>query len=313
MAMVQPDSVYGCDRCEFRNVCLKEMHEYRDGGGHLTLLATVTPSKLENFPDDIESIADLVEATGLDGFAATSQIRGRVWQTKKPELLNPSEPLNIPEFDIEIDIDLENSQAALGEQIQDSTIGQDLVYLYGFGIHDRTLSKDWRSATIESVVNFDNTSEAEYEILSRTWHLLTSQIELALEQGKTLGIFHYSHYEKIWWRRYVSRHEGKPGVPSLEEVERIMATYFVDLQPLATRVSFPTMNYSVKSLAKVAGFTWSADDAGGAMSLLKYKLATSSEVAIEEQEAAKQWLIEYNLDDVRATFAVRDYLRSLEL
>ena len=100
-------------------------------------------------------------------------------------------------------------------------------------------------------------------------------------------------------------------MPAGDVVEEIMTSYFVDLLPIAEKVSFPTMNYSVKSIAKIAGFTWSTDDAGGAMSLLKYKLATSFETGIEEQEAAKRWLIEYNLDDVRATFAVRAYLRSL--
>jgi len=54
-------------------------------------------------------------------------------------------------------------------------------------------------------------------------------------------------------------------------------------------------------------------EAGGAMSLLKYKTATSSTGSASEKTDAVDWLRSYNLDDVRATFAVREYLRTLPL
>jgi predicted RecB family nuclease len=71
------------------------------------------------------------------------------------------------------------------------------------------------------------------------------------------------------------------------------------------------MSYSIKSLAPVAGFAWKAQDAGGAMSLLKYKAATANDVDEKTRNEAIEWLREYNLDDIRATFAVRAYLRSI--
>jgi predicted RecB family nuclease len=71
------------------------------------------------------------------------------------------------------------------------------------------------------------------------------------------------------------------------------------------------MGYSIKDLAPVAGFKWKAQDAGGAMSLLKYKAATANEVDEKEKQEAIKWLYEYNLDDIRATFAVRGYLRTI--
>jgi predicted RecB family nuclease len=90
-----------------------------------------------------------------------------------------------------------------------------------------------------------------------------------------------------------------------------MAKYFVDLLPYAEKFSFPTMSYSIKSLAPVAGFVWKAQDAGGAMSLLKYKAATANDADEKTRNEAIEWLREYNLDDIRATFAVRAYLRSI--
>jgi predicted RecB family nuclease len=71
------------------------------------------------------------------------------------------------------------------------------------------------------------------------------------------------------------------------------------------------MSYSIKDLAPIAGFKWQAQDAGGAMSLLKYKAATATDVVEVDKKEAISWLYEYNLDDIRATFAVREYIRSI--
>ena len=92
-----------------------------------------------------------------------------------------------------------------------------------------------------------------------------------------------------------------------------MAKYFVDLRPYAEKISFPTMSYSIKAIAPVAGFSWKSEDAGGAMSLLKYKAATATDVDEKTKIEAVEWLREYNLDDIRATFAVRGYIRTTVL
>jgi predicted RecB family nuclease len=313
LPMVQPDGVYGCKSCEFKDVCLQEMRAFKNNEGHPTLLATVTPNKLEKIPDHIESITDLRQASNLSDFAATAQIRARVWQTEQPELLDPDKEFELPEFDIEIDIDLENSQAALQEIDPGQAAGRDQVYLYGYGIHDRIANNDWNSAFIDSFENYDDTDEAEYEVMLKMWQLLQVEVAKAKATNRTIGIFHYSHHEKTWWKNFANRHAGKHGVPTKEEAVDFMEKYFVDLLPFAEKISFPTMSYSIKALAPVAKFEWRAKDAGGAMSLLKYKAATANDVDDSARQEAILWLRDYNLDDVRATFAVRNYIRSLDL
>jgi predicted RecB family nuclease len=288
------------------------MNAFKNNEGHPTLLARVTPNTLERIPPSIESITDLRQAANLSDFAATAQIRARVWQTKQPELLDPAKGFDLPEFDIEIDIDLENSQAALQEIDPGQSTGRDQVYLYGFGIHDRIINKDWRSARIDSFGNYDDTEDAEYEVLINMWQLLENEVVKAESANKTIGIFHYSHHERTWWKNFAKRHVDKPGVPTEEAAEAFMAKYFVDLRPYAEKISFPTMSYSIKALAPDSGFTWKAEDAGGAMSLLKYKAATAQDVDKATKEESIEWLREYNLDDIRATFAVREYIRKLK-
>lgn len=310
MAKVTPGD-YGCMRCEFKKVCMKEIEAFDGGNGHVTLLADITPNFQKTHFPDIDSIADLRVATNLPVKAETAKIRARVWQTKVPELLKSTEKFLIPEFDVEIDIDLENSQAALFENLGEELPGKDQVYLYGYGILDRTKIKDWNSADFSSIINFEDTVEAEIEVLSTMWNVLKTEVSKAETAGKTIGIFHYSSHEKSWFRKFARRHAAVPGTPSLQEVEDFMAKYFVDLLRYSELVALPVTGYGIKKLASLAGFKWQVSDPGGAESLLKYRDAIDEGRSPADREESQEWLRSYNIDDVKATFAVREYLRAL--
>jgi uncharacterized protein len=73
------------------------------------------------------------------------------------------------------------------------------------------------------------------------------------------------------------------------------------------------MTYSIKDLAPLAGFEWDVDKAGGANSLLKFRTATDTNADPQARDEAIAWLDSYNRDDVRATFAVREFMRALPL
>lgn len=303
----------GCTVCKYKSTCLKEMEAFDNGHGHVTLLARVTPLVVEkNFPQ-IQSINDLLTQTPFNDAMVTAQIRARVKKSGVPELLDPSTPFVLPEADIEIDIDLENSMEALRELEIDEPIGVDRLYLYGFGIHDRTVSKDWQTAVIDTYSNYSNTEDGEFEVMSKMWNRLQAEISKAEKAGKSIKIFHYSPHEFSWWKKYANRFVGRPGVPTLNELEEFKISYLVDLYPYAQKYAFPTKSYSIKDLAPLAKFEWSVAMAGGANSLFKYKLAIDSKAEPAEREDAIAWLDSYNRDDVRATFAVRNYIRKLAL
>lgn len=310
MAKVTPGD-YGCMRCEYKKVCIKEIEAFDGGNGHVTLLAGVTPNFQDTHIPDIDSIAELRIATNLPAQAESAKIRARVWQTEVPELLDPNENFEIPEFDIEIDIDLENSQAALFESLGEELPGKDQVYLYGYGILDRTKSQDWNKAEFTSIINFDDTVEAEIEVLSTMWNVLKTEVGKAESAGKTIGIFHYSSHEKSWFRKFARRHAAVPGTPSLQEVEDFMAKYFVDLLKYSELVALPVTGYGIKKLAPLADFQWQVSDPGGAESLLKYRESIDEGISPAERAANQEWLRSYNIDDVKSTFAVREYLRAL--
>lgn len=303
----------GCMMCEYKSTCLAEMEAFDNGAGHVTLLATVTPREMRKHFPEIASIATLRSTPPTDDFMAKAQVRAKVWKSEKPQLLDPATPLDLPEFDIEIDIDLENSMVALRELLPDEEVGDDRLYLYGFGIHDRTTNPSWKSATIETISDYSNTAEGEYRVMLDVWNRLHQEIKKAESAGKTIGIFHYSPHEKTWWRNFARRYGDKPGVPTFADVENFANTYLIDLYKYTQKISFPTMGYSIKLLAPLAGFKWSVKDPGGAGSLLKYRDAINPALPQSERDAAIAWLDSYNRDDVRATFAVRDYIRNLSL
>ena len=304
---------FGCSMCEFRKICLSEMTSFDNGSGHVTLLPRVTSTVAEKDFPGIESIRELIATTGLNDSGEKARRRAQAWESGIPQLVDPSEPLEIPEFDIEVDIDLENSQALLEEILEGDSIGDDRVYLYGYGIHDRLSNLDWRTAAFDNFSNFGGSPDDEYELMLAMWGKLNQLVDNARSRENSIGIFHYSSHEKTWWRRFVNRFSDRSQTPSLEEVEDFMNKYFVDLLDFSRKVALKTTGYSIKLLAPLAGFSWSVDDAGGANSLMKYKLATQSSVSSKDQESAKQWLIDYNRDDVKATFAVREYLRNLKI
>jgi len=304
---------FGCTACELRKVCTEEMGKFDSGNGHVTLLSGVTAEKADKHLNGIESIAELAKATNLSPQGMVAVKRAQVWISKQLEKLDSSRPFVIPEFDIEIDIDLENSQEAIREAGFEDSIGRDGVYLYGYGIHHRYLNADWKSSRFGYFDDYEDTDEAEFQVLSDMWNFLQEQVRSAEAQGKTIGIFHYSPHERTWWRNYVNRHASKPGSPTLQSVEDFMTKYFVDLYPIAQEIVFPLTGYSIKTLAPAAGFKWRMDDAGGGNSIVYYQTATSHENTELDRSTAISWLRSYNEDDVRATMSVRGYLRSIAI
>ena len=101
------------------------------------------------------------------------------------------------------------------------------------------------------------------------WEKLQSEVAKAEAAGKSIGIFHYSPHERTWWNKFAKKYQGQAGVPSEAEVLNFTTQYFVDLLTYTRKISFPTMGYSIKLLAKVANFSWAVKDPGGAGSLLK--------------------------------------------
>jgi predicted RecB family nuclease len=101
--------------------------------------------------------------------------------------------------------------------------------------------------------------------------------------------------------------------PSIEHINVFMDQNFVDLLEYSRKLALKSSSYSIKQLAPLANFYWSVDNPGGAISLVKYKVAVNENTLQSDKKDAIDWLINYNKDDARATFAVRNFLRRIQV
>ena len=86
-------------------------------------------------------------------------------------------------------------------------------------------------------------------------------------------------------------------------VERLIASErWVDMRSVVESQLITGDRVGLKVVDNLAGFTWRDDDPGGAQSMVWYQ------EAITGDHEARQRLLAYNEDDVRATKALRDWM-----
>jgi predicted RecB family nuclease len=113
-------------------------------------------------------------------------------------------------------------------------------------------------------------------------------------------------------RAQAVKHAGKPGIPTIEEVDAFLASdIWVDLyEVLTTQLVWPTMDHTLKTLAKEVSYAWRDDDPSGSNSVVWYQGAINLENP--EHEALRERILEYNEDDNRATAWLLNWLQKLE-
>ncbi|MBU1126521.1 MAG: TM0106 family RecB-like putative nuclease [Patescibacteria group bacterium] len=150
------------------------------------------------------------------------------------------------------------------------------------------------------VLLIDNGKETYHPFLAKrpedeekAWHEFTEFIT----HYPTANMYHYGWYEVDVFRRLTERY----GAP--EEAKRIIENQMLDLLSfMRQKVIFPMSFYSLKDIAKYLGFKWRMNEASGLDSVLWYEewLENGDTKALED-------IVNYNEDDVRATWLVRNW------
>lgn len=118
-------------------------------------------------------------------------------------------------------------------------------------------------------------------------------------------VYVYSCYERTSFRTLQSRY---PDVCSAEEIERLFdPSRTVDLLAIVRRMTeWPASDRSIKTLAKLCGFSWRDSDPSGANSIEWFRTwRTTGDPATRER------IKRYNEDDVIATRVLLDALLAL--
>ncbi len=208
--------------------------------------------------------------------------------------------VKVPRGDVEVDVDMENAP-------------DGGVYLWGALVTTRLsqtgVGRDgyWPFCTWESI---RERVEQEAMIFAAFWGWLTTIRAEVEQQGRSFRAYCYSAAaaENKQLTALAQRHAGQPGVPTVADVDAFIdSAVWVDLEATVKKQIITGGSTGLKSAARLAGFRWRDDDAGGDNSLVWYRDALAGSDAAS-REANRKRLLAYNEDDVRATLRLREWL-----
>jgi len=255
-------------------------------------LALLTAGGFETVADVVVRVDPATVALGPASFLPKAIISARAAVGSAAVYRLPGrDGRHVPRGDIEIDVDMENTN--------------DGVYLWGVYVTDRA---DTGVVTpgYTPFVTWGPLNEAtERALFGEFWSWLTQIRSYAAAAGASVRAYcWYEMAEKAQMQRIAA------GDPDLDRgvADFIDSPQWVDLYEVFKGSWTTGESTGLKAIAPLAGHEWSVDDPGGALSMVRYEEATDPYAASEERDAMRRWLLDYNRGDVEATLRIRDWL-----
>ncbi len=213
------------------------------------------------------------------------------------------ERVEVRRADVEIDVDMENVD--------------DGVYLWGTFTTVAAGTRASQLGLTEGYRPFHSWDPMDPAVAARIfaefWTWLTDVQVRCASVGASLAAYCYTTAEHVKMRQIVSEAPPTPGLPTLEEVDALVASaQWVDLYALVRDDLVVGHGKGLKKIAPLAGFGWQDDDPSGQESMVwHHRALTDPDPA--ERTRQRTRILTYNEDDVRATLAVRRWLDDAEL
>jgi len=288
----RPGAKSDCDLCPWSRLCWAELEAKSD----LTTVAGLGEAfrgRIE--PLGILNVEGLSDAAPSDliGVKRVGQVLAVAWPRQAraqvsgaPELLSPWGP---PSVDFEVSYDIEDFTP------------ESFLYLHGLLVRKpNTLRFGDPSFSDSDWGEFRPVIASPGENDHDVWRKFLEEVDRLEAQGE-YSVFVFSHHERTNLKRRAELYGGSQGL------ERFLER-FVDIYDVAKKhVVFPTRRYGLKALATFVGFEWRDEDPGGAQSMAWWAEYLEDPVANAHQ---LERVLEYNEDDVRASFAVRDWIEA---
>jgi predicted RecB family nuclease len=194
----------------------------------------------------------------------------------------------VPRGGVEIDVDMENAE--------------DGCYLWG-ALATVRIGDEPGQGKYRAFATWDpSIADGELVAFEEFWSWLTTMRDCADRMNNTLRAYCFNRSAENGQMKRIAARVG-----ILPEVQAFLASeQWVDLRNVFDAQFITGRSQGLKDLAWHAGFHWSVDDPGGEEAMVQYDRAVGEDAAA--QDAARRWLLRYNEDDVRATFALRDWL-----
>lgn len=285
-----------CKECPWRTVCHDELVDT----DHISLLPGLTPTRVqahtENGITTRRQLARLAPET-IEPRYAREIDQARVTVTNKVHKARGVEFVSVPRATFELDIDIEDAN------------GQ----CYLIGVADTWHRKE--NGSVKSRTDFHffqdwtRTDDGEARIFAEFWAYLMKMDAKATANRWGFKAYHYTDHETRYFRHLATKHVGKPGIPTMEDLNAFLdSNKWIDLHKiLSTELIWPTEDHTLKTLARYTGFDWRDEAPGGANSMAWFATATGEDPE-EVRLAAQKRILAYNEDDVLATLRLREWL-----
>lgn len=202
----------------------------------------------------------------------------------------------VPRADVEVDVDMESFGDAGAYMWGSLLSGADVGERHGYRAF----------ATWQPLPTDD-----EARSFAEFWQWLTVVRLRARARGLSFRAYCYNELaENRWLLASARRFAGKPGIPTVEQVQAFIdSDAWFDLFASVRTHFLCSHGKGLKTIAPVAGFTWRDSEASGENSMRWYRDAVGMNGAGPDHTQRRR-LLEYNEDDVRATLALRTWMSS---
>lgn len=297
-ALALPSRIYECRSCPWWPICERELQQTRDvslvvrgedayilrdaGIGTIDDLAALEIEKPHNIMPVGMPLTDAV-------------VLARAWQ-RDLTVVRKVKPTHIPRADVEVDVDMES-------------FGDSGAYLWGCLLSGIDIGEP---QGYHPFVTWDPlpTSD-EGRSFAEFWQWLTAVRARATERGLSFRAYCYNELaENYWLTASAERFADQSGIPTMAEVQAfIQSSEWVDVFAYVRDQLLCVHGKGLKVVAPVAGFHWRDAEASGENSMRWYRNAVGLDDATLDVSARTR-LLEYNEDDVLATFTLREWMNS---
>lgn len=269
----------GCKKSPWFSLCMTEAQSCDD----VSLIYRLSQSDQKRlYAEDIKTVEKFAKMQTRDLEAMLEdwnfdkimrfQSQAKVLMENKPMVLKKN---NFPVVDTEIYFDVESDPT------------DNIDYLLGIVVKEKGKDPVYKAFWAESKDDEKRNWEAFLDFL----HGLDSFV-----------IYHYAFYEREVFKRLSNQY----GIS--QELSDKFLNNTIDIhKAVIDSVVLPIYFYSLKDVARYAGFDWRSHDAGGAESVVWY-----SEWRESGDSSLRKKLLEYNEDDVLATMHVKEWLEKLK-
>jgi predicted RecB family nuclease len=289
-----------CGGCGFKQHCWPQAEKRREIG----LIAGLDRGTVEKLHErGAHTVDELLEQVTEDKLAEMERWWGRrmqpigtdgarrilagarAFQTGEPILLKKPE---LPDHDNWVMFDLEGMPPRIDEV--------EKIYLWGLQVFGKQ-----PGAFRPALAGFGPGGDRE------GWFAFLAECESLFAEHGDIPFVHWATYERVKIDMYVNRYGDPDGIAA-----RVNAN-LLDLLPITRNaVAVPVSSYRLKEIETLTGYERKLEEYGGDWSMARYIEATET-ADREERERLMAGILDYNREDLKATWAVLQWLGHLRV